>query len=452
MEFWSNGLVATVVTLAGLLGASEVLRWMVPPLRRIGVPASIVAGVLGLLLGGSGLGLLPLHQGVLEAGVYHALGILFVAVSLQQPAVRGQTGANARAMAFGITTMVALQTVVGLAVVLALTVAAGPVHPGFGLLLPLGFEQGPGQALSLGTAWEASGLVDGGQVGLIIAAIGFGWSIFVGIPLVAWGKRRGLGWGGEGGTPEEERPHLPPESLPAGALELLSRQIVVIAAIYGVTWAICAGLSALLAPMPDIAAMVWGFHFMIAAILALAVRPLLGRLPGGTPLDDDLLARIAGVTVDFATVAALAAIQIGVLRANWVPIVLVTTVGGAVTLLASVWLARRAWPDAPFEHCVLWFGMSTGTLPTGLALLRIVDPELRSPAPVSAVLGSAVAVAFVAPIVLVLHPLAIAGSAWLALGLGVAYVAVVVGAWWRWGGLRATLRPGTIWPGEGAGG
>jgi len=461
MAFWQHDLVSTGLMLALLLVAAEALGAALPPLRRVGIPASITAGLMGLLLGPELVGLLPLSTEVLEAGVYHALGVVFIALSLQAPRAApdgSPAGSSGRSMAFGITAMVALQTVIGLAVILGLGLAGDAVHPGFGLMLPLGFEQGPGQALSVGGAWEQSGMPNGGQVGLIIAAIGFAWSIGVGVPLVAWGRHRGLlSSAGRGAGDASQSAEEPISSLPAGALGHLSRQVVIIAAVYALTWATCLGLYTLVsaAGMPDVANMAWGFHFMIGALLAMAVRPLLARLPRGTPVHSPTQARIAAITVDFATAAALAAIQLAVLRANWLPILVVTTAGGLTTLLAAVWLARRAFPEAPFEHCVVWFGMSTGTMPTGLALLRMIDPELKSPAPVSAVLGSAGAIIGVAPILLVLHPIAITGwgegwpsAGWMALGASTAYLVLTMGLWRAVGGLRLSAPRSGAQPGE----
>jgi ESS family glutamate:Na+ symporter len=447
MQFWHNDVVFALLTVVGLLAAAEAIRAVVAPMRRYGLPASIVGGTLGLVLGPSVMGVLPLYGDVLEAAVYHGLAVVFIAVSLQPPA-QGKQGGGARALAFGITAMVALQTAVGLGVILLLGLAVGShYHPGFGLMLPLGFEQGPGQALSIGSAWEQSGMPDGAQVGLIIAASGFAWSIFVGLPLVAWGKAKGLvgSTGSDAGAVVDGGEDVP--VLPAGSLELLSHQVLIIGVVYLATYGVCLGLSRALASAPDLANMIWGFHFMIGALIAMAVRPMLVRLPGGSPVHGGLLGRIAGITVDFATCAALAAVQIGVLAANWLPILLVSLAGGIATLAAVVWLSRRAFPEAAFEHCVLWFGMSTGTLPMGLALLRIIDPELKSPAPVSAVLGSAGSILGVAPIVLLIHPIPI--SAWatsypsggvLALALVTAYLFGTLALWWRFGGLQMTPR------------
>ncbi len=135
--------------------------------------------------------------------------------------------------------------------------------------------------------------------------------------------------------------------------------------------------------------------------------------------------------------------QISVLTANWVPITLVVVLGGTVTLLTVMWLAPRAFPDEPFEHGVVLFGMATGTLPTGLALFRILDPEMKGGAPASAVLGSAGAIVLGVPLLLVVLPMPAAGwpdnyprAGWIALGILVVYLLALFVAWWRFGKLR----------------
>ena len=441
MTFWQSPLVATLVTLAGLLALGGVLRSRIPALRRLAVPACILAGLLGLALGPDGADVLPVDRGTLESLVYHGLGIVFIAVALQSPPKGGgAVGPGAKAFSFGIPVMVSLQAAVGLAVVVALGLLGTSTHPGLGLLLPMGFEQGPGQALSLGTAWETSGLVDGGQLGLIIAAVGFLWSIVVGVPLVAWGKRKGLLAPVPSGAAEvavEASPEAPP-----GSLDRMTGQVALIGVCYVLTWGACTALSSALAGMPDIAAIVWGFHFILGAAIAMGVRALLVRL-APEALDDEPLRRVAGVVVDWMTAGALVAVQLAVLSANWLPILLVTTIGGVVTLGACLWLCSRAFPEAPFEHAIVWFGMSTGTLPLGLSLLRVVDPELRSPAALSAVIGSAGAILGVVPVLLVLVPMTVSAhasgnpnAALLALGAVVAYLGVLLAAWRFGGALR----------------
>ena len=455
-----------------LLGFAEALRSVSPRLRAIGLPTSIIAGIFGMVLGPGLLDLMPVSLDVLKAGVYHALGIVFIAVGLQKKD-RETNSTTGRSMAFAITALAAFQTMIGLFIILVLgTLVAQHYHPGMGLIFSIGFQQGPGQALALGNTWEKAGMVDGADIGLIVAAVGFLWSVVIGVPLVAWGKARGLLSNPHEVGPkiQETRELKPSDGLPAaGSLDTLTRQLVLIGIIYVITLALCAGLSLLLggrAPAifdgpitpfsgkRSIADSIWGFHFMIGALIAMLVRPRLAARRRAL-LDNRSLGHIASVTVDFATVSALSAVQISVLTAFWLPIALMTTLGGVATLFFVVWVARRAFDTAPFEHCILWFGMATGTLPMGLALLRIVDPELRCSAPQSAVVGSAGAIIGVAPVLIGVHGIALSGWAnnyplagWITVGVSLAYFLITMFLWYRFGPLTLPKPHRELWPPE----
>jgi len=421
-----------------LFVASVVVR--VGGLGRFGVPASILAGLIGLGLGADGLGLVGLDRGVLESIVYHGLGVVFIAVSLQSPPATGAT-AGSTSIAFAIPVMGGIQGLLGLLAVLVI----GGLHPGLGLLAPYGFEQGPGQALAVGSAWESMGLADGAQIGLIYAALGFLWSVVVGIPLVAIGRARG--WLSPPTPRAGETAAAHAAKLPAGTLEVLTGQVVAIGVVYLLTYFLLKFLVWAFAGLPDIAAMFWGFHFIGGALIALPVRAVLARRPADNPLDDETLGRIGGLAVDVVTCAALAAVDIGVLKANLGVLLLVSTLAGAVTLWLSVWLARRAFPEEPFEHGLVLFGMATGTLPVGLALLRMIDPELRGSVPSSCVIGSVASTITAAPLYLVVLSIPVQqwpdgypGAGWLTVGILAVYlVALFVG--WRLIGPLRFLRP-----------
>ena len=449
MEFWQSGRVITVLMLAVLLMIGTGLR-RIGPIGRLGIPASIIGGILGLLLGEGLFAVLPMDSGTLEGIVYHGLAIVFIAVSLQTPKRAGRTG-GAVSFALGIAFFLNFQAVIGLLVVLVLG-----LHPGLGLLLPLGFEQGPGQALSLGKAWEASGLVDGGQLGLIIAALGFGWAIAAGVPMAAWGRRRGLlsqehseDNAREMGGATSAKPVVP------GGLDPLSLHLAIIGLVYLITFGIVAGLAELFAAMPGIAAMAWGFHFIFGALVAIGMRAALQRMSTEPILDNQQLSHIAGLTVDVVTCAAICAVQIAIFQANFVPIVLLTTLGGLLTAGAVIWLAPRVFPRAPFEHCILLFGAATGTLPVGLALLRIVDPDFRTPASLNAVLGSALSVPLAAVFMMGLLPYAISGwpegyptTGFIALALFFAYAVAIFAGWRFLGPMTLKGKLTTLWPNQ----
>ena len=464
MEFWQSRIIQTGLALVVLLIIGELARAAAARFSgssKAGIPASILAGAIGLLLGPEVIGLVDLDRQVLETVVYFGLGVVFIAVGLKEPAAgKAEARAGIKSFALGVPVMISVQLGIGIALVMALRTVGSDVHPGVGVMLPLGFEEGPGQALALGSVWEdQNGMAAGRQIGLIVAAVGFAWAVVIGVPMVIWGQRRGLlakhaHEALEGQTsasaPDSMVTHEP--TLAAGSLDILTRQVVAIGLCLLLTYFVCFGLSSALASMPDIAAVIWGFHFIIGAIIAMMLRPLLKRLPQGTPLHDPTLTKLSGIGVDVMTCSAIAAIEIAVFRDHLLPIMLITTVGGIVTLLMCLWFSSRAFPDAPFEHAVVWFGTSTGTLPMGLALLRIVDPHFKTTAPISAVLGSAASVPLGAIALMVLVPASVStfpehypGAGWLFALAAFAFAAVIVLAWARFAGLKLTTAPMKLW-------
>jgi ESS family glutamate:Na+ symporter len=430
--WWSDvpasALLLDLAVLAGLLAVATLLVRGVPLLRRWSVPGAILAGLLGLALGPSGAGIVPLHVPAMELIVYHAFALMFVAVGLQSAPRQRRPGA-ARSLAVANATVGVTQALLGFAFVAA-WLAVEPLHPGFGLMIMLGFQQGPGQALSLGGAWEAAGMTDGAQIGLVFATLGFVYCFVLGVPAVAIARRRG--WI----TPEDEAGPAPPgtDAIPppadpeAAVHEPLSMQLVIMGCVYAVVFAITWGLTSLLPPGGELRETLWGLCFILGSTLAIAVRRGARRLGHDGPFHDGMLSRIAVVGVEVTTAGSIAAVRLEVLGTWLVPILLMTVLAGGLTLLGCWWLARRAFPEAPFAHALVLFGMGTGTLPTGLALLRMLDPELRGPVARNAVIGATASVPFNAPMFLVLIPL-VAVPQWshgTAAALGLPAVALVI--------------------------
>jgi len=456
MAYWSGGYVQDLLIIIALLAVAAGLRRAFTPLQRFGMPDALIAGGLGLIFGPALLGLLPFSPARLELVIYHALALVFIAVSLQAPPP-GKRSGTARSIAFAIPAIATLQGVIGLVCVLGWNlVAGGPdLHSGFAMMLPLGFNQGPGPAMVFGATWDQqAGMTNGAQVGLIMAAVGYLWCCVMGVGLVAWGRRRG--WDRMRGRDESateglaaalERPSA--RRAKHGALEPLTAQVAAIALVYLATWVFLELVAPLLpaAHQPTL----WGFHFLLATGFALALRPIAARLPGGNPLDDDLLARISSVIVDVATCAALAAVSVSVLGDYLLPVLLISTVGGLTTLLACVWMARRAFPTAPFQHAVVTYGSLTGTATTGMALLRMLDPQLSGPAARNYVLAVTPAAVLGLPLLLMMpipvlgFPDTYPGKALVVLAILGGYAAIVVLAWRRLAPLRFRASPGGSW-------
>ena len=87
-------------------------------------------------------------------------------------------------------------------------------------------------------------------------------------------------------------------------MTICRRTTVIVIVLIGLTLSgRSATLASALADRPQLAAMVWGFHFLVGVALALALRVGVTRLGSGEglPLHDGLLGRISTVMVDVLT-------------------------------------------------------------------------------------------------------------------------------------------------------
>jgi ESS family glutamate:Na+ symporter len=462
MSYWSGTGVVEVLTLLVILLSVQALVRRSGALQRLAMPPVLLAGFVALGLSDGGLGLVHLDAHVLEVIVYHSLAVVFIGMGLAGGDPRDRAPGSL-SVAFAIPLISMAQATLGLLVVLAAALLGAQLHPGLGLMLPLGFAQGPGQALSMGKAWEPLGFTSGAQAGLTLAALGFVGCSLAGVALVHAGRR--LGWidppaapssgGAPGGPSAADRGDAPSASA-AGTTpdtEPLTSAVAQVGAVYFLAWGLIALVATRLADKAALVAMLWGFHYLVGLLAANAARAGAQRLGLAAHLRPELLRRVAGLAVDVGAIAAIAAVRVDRLEGLGLPIAVLAVLGLGMTVLVCVWLGRRAFPDRPFEHALALFGTMTGTLPTGLALLRLVDPELKGPATRNMVSGITGATAFGAPILLVIMPMPVVGwpesfpgRTWATVGLCVAYSAVLIGLWWRSGALhlRGPLRE--LWP------
>jgi glutamate:Na+ symporter, ESS family len=425
--------------LGGALLVATILRHRVRFFQRYLIPNALIAGFLGLAIGPELLGLVPISLERMGAYVYHLLALTFICVGL-----KGGSGKRSYAaihLGFMQVMCMILQALVGLAILLALHFFVDQaIVPAAGLLLPLGFAMGPGVAFSIGESWSQFGFPEGASVGLTISALGFLVAYIVGVALVH--RSGGVGsklplsvrTGVMSAGDKAIAGHL---TLSPAAVEPLAFHLGMVAAVYGLAYLATLGLAHGLELLgrPQEVAVVWSFHFILANLIALSVKRALRAAGASRILDSGLLDRLTGVMADYLIAASIMAISLTIAWRYALPILLMAGSGGVVTFYALRFTSSRLFKHYRFERFIGIFGEMTGTVTSGLALIRILDPEYRSPVAQDLVLSSATALALGFPLLATISiPFTIYEGRlegyFVLSGLLAAYFVVSMTGWW----------------------
>lgn len=409
------GLIAAIMLLANFL------RRQIPFVRRSLMPVSVIAGfmMLGLkLLLEKGFKLTNVFdQDLLDTLVYHCIALGFIAMSLRTAAKTQESG-DAAGVKSGaaIVGSYLIQGFAGLiiTIVLALTIKPG-LFKAAGLLLPMGYGQGPGQANNIGMTYESYGFAGGQSFGLAIAAAGYICACTVGVIVLNYWKRKKLierrGEAASGGDDLTVDYFQSENEIPVSdSIDKLSVQIALVLAVYLVTYLVTLGItSALTKWAPGVGkllnSMLWGFNFIIGSAAAILLRSVLGSLEKRGAIkrryqNNYLLNRLSGFFFDIMIVAGIACIDPEDLSGLWLPFALMAAAGGVVTWFYLKRVSRRIYGDYYYEGLISMYGMMTGTIGSGILLLREIDPEFKTPAANNLVVGSSYGILFGAPLLI----------------------------------------------------
>ena len=357
-------------------------------LRLWGIPEALLAGLLGLLLAPGGpLPLLPAEVLQLWADLpLVLLTLVFGSLLLGKPLpkleglwrpVSGQVSL-ALVLAFG------QYVVAGLAVLLVLQPWLG-VSPIMACLIEVAYEGGHGSAAAMGPSYAALGFPGGQALGLAMATVGLLSSTLVGGLVVVLARKRG--WlladrcapaspptGAEAPVPS------PPGPAPGAATWAVNLALAGVAVLVGV--GLLAALRWLTAGLGDGVALVVDSLpvFPLAIVGSLLVRLALERSGQAHWASAPVQSQIGTLSADLLITAATAGLDLGLLRADWLPLTVLAVSGLAWNLGVTLLLAPRVLPADWFERAVIEFGQATGVAASGLLLLRMADPDDRSDA------------------------------------------------------------------------
>lgn len=423
---WS-WLIQFFIIVAALLVAN-LIRCNIPLFRRSLLPSALLAGLLILCLKPIGAFSNLIDRHVMEIVTYHALGLGFVAMALKNKKIKSATSTMKVVETGAVTASTyILQGLAGVLITVPffLWVNKSDFFYSAGMLLPMGYGQGPGQALNFGTTfsqWAADQGITfhGTDFGLSIAAMGFIVGSLVGVIFMNILRRRGKILVGSSGSEQQNAPHVEHYTLEdyesegeiphSESIDKLTVQLCLVLLVYALVFLLMFGIQQL--DLGDFGVktlkpLVWGFNFLWGTLLGVLVKWIIGRLRKSNLMQREYinnytLDRIAGTCFDFMIVAGTAAIDFNNLRSLWLPLILVCAVGAVVTFWYVLRCCKRLYPDYKYEAFFSMFGMLTGTASNGMILLREIDPRFETPAANNLVLQTIPALAFGFPVLLLM--------------------------------------------------
>ncbi|TWU05775.1 sodium/glutamate symporter [Stieleria varia] len=472
---------------AVLLLMGVVLRQSLGVLRWLFIPASVVAGLIGLVVIQAANAVeLPMANLIarnlaetLAKWPGFLIAIVFAGMLLESTPgdSRGSALTNrfTRVGKQGLMVWIIVlgETAVGLLATWLLVQSYFDVPNSFGMLIETGFAGGHGTAAAMGQVYRhpSIDLPSGQDLGVLMATFGLVYGVVSGIGWINLGAR--LGWiqrtdsqRNATGTLDRERIPIGIQRIDRDTIDPLLLQVIWLALAFGIGLALQSLVSADASWIDsqwiqDTATTddadkqlnnrltfshVLNFPLFIYTLFGgLAVRKLLTVTGHADKIDNATINRLTSTAMEILVVAAIASLNLELISTLLGPFMILFVTGAIWTAVCLLLISRWILPaDCWFQLGLINYGMSTGTTATGFVLLRVVDPQLKTQAATDYALAAPLSAPFigggmitVALPLLVLERVPIAWPATIITGIVVALI--LTGRLWNRNKLESRL-------------
>lgn len=391
------------------------IRVISPSLQKLFIPSSLIGGFLALFLGPEVMGTIVSWTGYYDSSLSNGIfsqeildvwrilpglfiNIIFATLFLGKKIpgihdmwlVAGPQIAHGQTIAWG-------QYVFGILITIFVLSPVFGIDPMAGALIEISFEGGHGTAAGMAATFEELGFAEAGDLALGLATVGILFGVVLGILILNYGVRTGktevLQRTSQIGLDERRQTGIidfdaresagkittRPESI-----EPLSLHFAYIGVAIGIGYVI-------LQLLIQIEEITWGKAtgiylltyiplFPLAMIGGIILQMFLDRFDVYQTLDRNLMMRIQGLSLDILITSAIATLSLTVIGNNLMPFIILALVGIFWNLAGFMLLGPRMMPSYWFERSIGNFGQSMGMTASGLLLMKIADPDNRSPA------------------------------------------------------------------------
>jgi ESS family glutamate:Na+ symporter len=380
----TQSLMIYISIVAILILVATIVRLKVEFLKKAFIPASLLAGIMGMILG-------PHMLKVIPADIMSSIGglsgnmivIVFAVMLLGVPKSNKSLKSQAKTLVPGVLQFYIHDFFqIGLVCIITALIFTPlfGTNPIFGSTFEIGFLGGHGTAGGMVTVFEELNWADGGDVAKTTATIGLLSGIFGGMALINFGVRKRytkhLTVKADGNKAKE----VFADNRPIGSSQTISNDVVETFAFhFGLI-----GISILIGWV-----IVWSSKtflsfsiplFPFAMIGGWLVNMVVQRTSLKDLVDRNVLLRIQGFALEILVTSAVASISIPVVFTYWKELLIGSIIVVAVTIWVFLWLSPRIFQNNWFEHGIMRYGAASGVAAVAYLLMRTCDPEMKSDA------------------------------------------------------------------------
>ncbi len=375
-----------------LLLIGYALRKHVVIFQKIYIPASLLGGFVGLIIGPQVLGRFSDWFGLPQFASFHLPidktmaglpGVLIsIVMALTFLGTKSSKNKSSLPSVFSAAITYQMQILVGL-IIAFLFMASYNLPMGFGLTGIYGFFSGHGTAAATGAVFKDLGWDNGPGIAITIATTGLLSGIVVGMIYVNIGIRKG--WARMVDKPQDmpveaRIGYIEPDKRKAigwgvsypDVLDPLALQVAICLIAYG------GGIV-----MRNLLIWMWN---PLKAVPLFATCMLSGVILNKLLLvtnthkytDRATIQRVSGFILEILVCAAVATTPIQVFTDYWFPILVLTLGLMATNFIICIPMAYKMFPKDWFEGGIGCYGTFSGVLATGLMLVRSLDPNFET--------------------------------------------------------------------------
>lgn len=366
-----------------LLFVGVVLRLKVKIFKKFFIPASLIAGVIGLILGKYGIGFLPIE--VTESwgslpGKLITVVFAPMLIGIELPNIKKVGNIITPHLYYSFIGDL-IQVAIPFIISALILEPIWNVNEMFGSIVEIGWAGGHGTAGGMIDVYNSLNWADGGDLGLTSATVGLFVGIVGGMIIINYGVRKGYTSVIKSETQlkaNEESDIIHPSRRTFNSIGTMNNDIVESFAFHSSLIAIAILIGWIIQGLVEIYIGIEMPLFPMAMIGGVFVQLAISKTKFAQAIDVNTLQRIQGIALDFLIVSAIASIKIPVVIKYALPFLILMIVNGILLVSFFFLVGPKLFKENWFENSIINFGFLSGVAAVGLMLYRTADPNMET--------------------------------------------------------------------------